>query len=114
VSLTTYRTLEGDTTASSCLYLTEKYAALLMRAGGGGVVREQRNRTDAEKTAQRAQCAELGHGRINGRTKLSPEQVAVIRERRATGEPLKNLAFDFGVSLNWICQITNNRSLRRT
>lgn len=92
-------------------YLIRKHAARMMRIGGCGLVREHRKR-EAEKPVQRGSV--LSHARIDGRTKLSPEQVAAIRERRSMGESLKDLAYDFGVSLNWICQITNNRSLRRT
>lgn len=104
---------EEPTPARACLYLIEKYCPRLMRQGGGGVAREIAPRTDEHKERQRAQCAATGHGRIDGRTKLSVEQVRIIRERRAHGEPLKALAYDFGVSMKWVSRITSNPNERK-
>jgi hypothetical protein len=53
-------------------------------------------------------------GSGNGRAKLTEQQVAEIRERRAAGETQVSIAQDFGVSKSAIQWILNGRNWART
>ena len=51
-------------------------------------------------------------GSRNPMSKLTDEQVAEIRERRASGEMLKSIAADYGISINHVCNLAQGK--RRT
>jgi len=44
--------------------------------------------------------------------KLSEADIAIIRERRKAGEQLKQIAPDFGVTRQMICNITTGKNWR--
>ncbi len=41
--------------------------------------------------------------------RVTNAEVIVMRERRAAGALLKELAYDFNLSLNYVCRIVNGR-----
>lgn len=49
-------------------------------------------------------------GQANGRRKLTVTQVQSIRERRATGERVMDLAREYGVNISTVVRITAGRS----
>ena len=62
------------------------------------------NTTHAVRTLKRGRAAHQS-GEANHASKLTAQQVAHIRRRRAKGEPLKKIAADFGVSDRTISKI---------
>ncbi len=48
-------------------------------------------------------------GSRNPMAKLTGQQVAEIKSRRASGEKLKAIAADYGISINHVCNIANGR-----
>lgn len=48
-----------------------------------------------------------------GRKKLTDAQVREMLDRRKGGELLKVLADDFGITLNWVCQLCNHTRRHR-
>lgn len=66
--------------------------------------------TNAEQQLHATRVLMVGHacrqnGPQNSMAKLSTEQVQMIRDRRATGESLKSIAMDFGVTFQTISKI---------
>jgi hypothetical protein len=61
--------------------------------------------TDAENIADKQRDGTQNRGQNHGRAKLTDEQVAEVRRRRANGETGRSLAHEFGVDVNTICRI---------
>ena len=41
--------------------------------------------------------------------RISNEQIVTLRQRRQSGALLKELAYDFNLSMNYVCRICNFR-----
>lgn len=61
--------------------------------------------TDAENIADKQRDGTQSRGQNHGRAKLTDEQVAEIRRRRAGGETGRSLAREFSVDVNTICRL---------
>ena len=48
-------------------------------------------------------------GEKNGMARLTSEQITDIRERRKSGEMLKTIAADYGISINHVCNIAKGK-----
>lgn len=48
-------------------------------------------------------------GEKNGMARLNKTQIQEIRRRRASGESLKSIAADYGISLNHVCNISQGK-----
>lgn len=62
----------------------------------------------ADKVSKRRQAARERHGMA----KLTPTQVAVIRSRRATGERLRAIAADFGITTSHVSGLAARKNWR--
>lgn len=72
--------------------------------------------TNAENMADMAAKGRAfrAYGEASGMTKLTNADAAMVRSRRAAGEPLKSIAASFGISKQSVCDISKGRSHARS
>ena len=69
-----------------------------------------RGQNNADRSAKGRNNSKLRQGEGNGRAKLTEADAVAIQCRRASGEILRIIADDYGISIAQVHRITNNQS----